>query len=139
MSGMNGIGVFIFQAALALFAFFVAGPCVLNAISTFGVQKRFAGEMIRLGVVKEQDVNNMQPKKQIAGVIVSAAVLAALITGVVKTAPMGFITGLVPLALSFVRYRNILRHNSLTVKRFCSTYKDCLDAKKYNEYVEKNF
>lgn len=135
----NGIGVFIFQAALALFAFFVAGPCVLNALSTFGVQKRFAEEMIDKGIVKAEDVRNMQPKKQVAGIIVSAAVLTALCIGIVRTAPMGCITGLVPLALSLFRYRNILQHNSLTVKRFRNTYKDCLDAKRYNEYVEKNF
>ncbi len=135
----GGIGVFIFQAALALFAFFVAGPCVLNAISTFGVQKRFAGEMVELGIVKAEDVKNMQPKKQIAGIIVSAAVLSALAIGIIKTSPMGLITGLAPFALSLFRYRSILGHNSLTVKRFLNTYKDCLDTKKYNEYVERNF
>ena len=34
----SSISIFIVQAALALFTFFVAAPCVLNAISTFTVQ-----------------------------------------------------------------------------------------------------
>ena len=58
----TGILVFIFQALLALFAFFVTAPMTLNAISLFGVQKEFAEEMIKLGVVKEKDVRNMQPQ-----------------------------------------------------------------------------
>ena len=42
----TGILVFIFQALLALFAFYVTAPMTLNAISLFGVQKEFAEEMI---------------------------------------------------------------------------------------------
>ena len=38
----SSISIFIVQAALALFTFFVAAPCVLNAISTFTVQARLA-------------------------------------------------------------------------------------------------
>ena len=52
MGNNVGIAIFIFQALLALFAFFVTAPMTLNAISLFGVQKRFAEEMIKLGVVK---------------------------------------------------------------------------------------
>lgn len=63
MGNTTGITIFIFQALLALFAFFVVAPMTLNAVSLFGVQKRFAQEMIKLGVVKEKDVSNMQPKK----------------------------------------------------------------------------
>lgn len=33
----SSISIFIVQAFLALFTFFVAAPCVLNAISTFTV------------------------------------------------------------------------------------------------------
>ena len=62
MGNNVGIAIFIFQALLALFAFFVTAPMTLNAISLFGVQKRFAEEMIKLGVVKEKDVKNMQTK-----------------------------------------------------------------------------
>ena len=38
----EGLMIFIFQAIIALFAFFVVAPCVLNAVSLFTVQKRFA-------------------------------------------------------------------------------------------------
>ena len=34
--------VFVYNAIIALFAFFVAAPMLLNAISLFTVQKRFA-------------------------------------------------------------------------------------------------
>ena len=45
----EGLMIFIFQAIIALFAFFVVAPCVLNAVSLFTVQKRFAKTMIDLG------------------------------------------------------------------------------------------
>ena len=35
----EGLMIFIFQAIIALFAFFVVAPCVLNAVSLFTVQK----------------------------------------------------------------------------------------------------
>ena len=44
----EGLMIFIFQAIIALFAFFVVAPCVLNAVSLFTVQKRFAKTMIDL-------------------------------------------------------------------------------------------
>ena len=47
----EGLMIFIFQAIIALFAFFVVAPCVLNAVSLFTVQKRFAKTMIDLGAV----------------------------------------------------------------------------------------
>ena len=140
---MGKIGPYLFQAVLALFAFFVVAPCILNSISTFGVQKRFAKEMIDKGVVKAEDVQQMQPKKQIAGVIISAVVLAALVVACIKAAPtwawVSYLCGGLPLILGALRYRRILELNSLTVKRFRNTYKDCMDAKKYNEYVASHF
>lgn len=136
---MEGIGVFVFQAALALFAFFVAAPCLLNAISTFGVQKRFAQDMVDRGVVKAEEVRDMQPKKQFAGILVSVIVLAALAYSCIRTAPMGYVCGGVPLIAGTVKYRKILKLNSLTVRRFRNTYKDCMDNDKYNAYVSENF
>lgn len=38
--------VFVYNAIIALFAFFVAAPMLLNAISLFTVQKRFAKVMV---------------------------------------------------------------------------------------------
>ena len=111
----------------------------LNAISLFGVQKRFAEEMIKLGVVKEKDVKNMQTKKQIVGVLISLVVIGALCYSCYRTAPMGYLCGGVPLMAGFWKYRNILEMNNLTVQRFKNTYTDCMNAKKYNEYVRTHF
>ena len=69
--------IFIFQAIIALFAFFVVAPCVLNAVSLFTVQKRFAKTMIDLGVVQADVVHKLHPKKEIAGVIISLVVATA--------------------------------------------------------------
>ena len=71
--------VFVYNAIIALFAFFVAAPMLLNAISLFTVQKRFAKVMVDEGVVKEETVRRLHPKKQVAGVLISLLVLAGLI------------------------------------------------------------
>ena len=110
----EGLMIFIFQAIIALFAFFVVAPCVLNAVSLFTVQKRFAKTMIDLGVVQADVVHKLHPKKEIAGVIIS-------------------------LVVGFLKYRQIVQFNSLTVKRFQNTYQGQMDVKKYNDYVNKTF
>ena len=71
--------VFVYNAIIALFAFFVAAPMLLNAISLFTVQKRFAKVMVDEGVVKEETVRRLHPKKQVAGVLISLLVLAGLV------------------------------------------------------------
>ena len=43
--------VFVYNAIIALFAFFVAAPMLLNAISLFTVQKRFAKVMVDEGYI----------------------------------------------------------------------------------------
>ena len=139
MGGMKEFGVFLWNAVITLFAFFAVAPIVLSAVSMFGVQKRFAEEMIKLGVVKEKDVKNMQTKKQIVGVLISLVVIGALCYSCYRTAPMGYLCGGVPLMAGFWKYRNILEMNNLTVQRFKNTYKDCMNAKKYNEYVRTHF
>ena len=77
---MGEMGLLLYYAIIALFAFFVAAPCVLNAVSLFGVQKRFAKAMIEEGIVPEAAVKKLHPKKQIAGVLIS---LCAGLLGVV--------------------------------------------------------
>ena len=83
----EGLMIFIFQAIIALFAFFVVAPCVLNAVSLFTVQKRFAKTMIDLGVVQADVVHKLHPKKEIAGVIISLVVVAAFGYGVWREGP----------------------------------------------------
>ena len=135
----SSISIFIVQAALALFTFFVAAPCVLNAISTFTVQARLAKTMVEEGVITEADRRLLQPKKQIAGVVISVIVVAALAYTCVKMLPYGPICALFGLVAGIMKYRKVLQFNSLTVQRFKTTYKDSYDAKKLNAYVDKMF
>ena len=128
----EGLMIFIFQAIIALFAFFVVAPCVLNAVSLFTVQKRFAKAMIDLGVVQADVVHKLHPKKEIAGVIISLVV-------VWRQAPISYLSGGLPLVVGFLKYRQIVQFNSLTVKRFQNTYQGQMDVKKYNDYVNKTF
>ena len=135
----EGLMIFIFQAIIALFAFFVVAPCVLNAVSLFTVQKRFAKTMIDLGVVKEDVVKKLHPRKEIAGVIISLVVVAAFGYGVWRQAPISYLSGGLPLVVGFLKYRSIVQYNSLTVKRFRNTYKEDMDVKKFNKFVETHF
>lgn len=136
---MEGASLFLFNAAIALYAFFVVSPVILNAISLFGVQKRFAQTMIDEGVVSQADVHQMQPKKQIAGVVISLLVLGLLVDFCNEMAPAGYLCGGLPLLVSFLKYRHILQFNNLTVNRFRNTYKHVMNTEKYNRYVEKHF
>ncbi len=128
-----------YYVGVTLFAFFVAAPCILSAISLFGVQKRFAKAMIAEGVVTEEDVKKLHPKKQIAGVVFSVVVLACLIGLCYKTAPVGYVCGILSFGGGVLKYRRVLEFNSITVQRFRNTYKHTMDHKKYNKYVEAHF
>lgn len=135
---MEGFSLFLVNAALTAFGFFVMAPILLNAVSTFGVQKQFAQAMVAEGIISEAEVKKMQPKKQIAGVIIAAVVLiAAAVTS--RQVSYGTLCLGFGFLLGLVKYRTILQFNSLTVKRFQNTYKDAYDAKKLNKYVEKMF
>ena len=123
----------------AFFAFFVVAPCILNVVSLFGVQKRFANVMVEEGIVTADIVKLLHPKKQIAGVLISVLVLAVLVGTCIKTAPMGFLCGGVALVAGFLKYRNITQYNSLTVKRFRNTYKDHINSAKFNKFVDTHF
>jgi hypothetical protein len=136
---MGDYGTLFFYVAIALFAFFVTAPCVLNAVSLFGVQKRFAKAMVEEGIVPQSAIDKLHPKKQIAGVLISTLVLGCLLWFCYRLQPWGFAVGIVPLMVGFWKYRKVLEYNSLTVKRFRNSYQNELDAKKFNRYVEKNF
>lgn len=135
----SSLTAFFVQAVIALFSFFVVAPCVLNCISTFTVQQRFAKVMVEEGVISEQDRKLLQPKKQLAGVIITALVVGALLGVAVKTAPMGILCGGVATAAGLLKYRQITQFNSLTAKRFSNTYKHVMNREKYNRYIDKMF
>ena len=136
---MGDLGILIIGVVDTFFAFFVVAPMMLQAASLFGVQKQFAKAMVQEGVVKQEDVDRIHPKKQIAGVVVSIIVIAALAYTCVKMLPYGPICALFGLVAGIMKYRKVLQFNSLTVQRFKTTYKDSYDAKKLNAYVDKMF
>lgn len=135
---MDNLGLLLLNAGLTAFGFFVAAPILLNTISTFGVQKRFAETMIAEGIIEEKHVRELQPKKQIAGVIISVIVLAAAYFTASRI-HFGLICLTFGFAVGLVRYRKILQFNSLTVKRFQNTYRDSYNAARLNKYVDKMF
>lgn len=136
---MGDISILIIGIIDTLFGFFVVAPCILNAVSLFGVQKQFAKAMVDEGVVKQEDVDRIHPKKQLAGIIVSVLVLEVLVYTCAKSAPWGYLCGGVAMVVGFLKYRNIVQYNSLTVKRFKNTYKEEMDVKKFNKFVETHF
>ena len=64
---------------------------------------------------------------------------AVLIWTCWKSAPMGYLCGGVALVAGFLKYRKIVQYNRLTVKRFRNSYKDQMDTKKFNKFVETHF
>lgn len=136
---MGDLSTLIVSVVETLFAFFVAAPCLLNAVSLFGVQKRFAKVMVEEGVVRQEAVDRIHPKKQTAGVIISLLVVGALVFTCTRNQPWGYICGGVGFAAGLMKYRAVVQYNSLTVKRFSNTYKDEMDAKKFNKFVDTHF
>ena len=139
MGNMGELGVLLIGVVDALFAFFVVAPIMLNTASLFGVQKRFAQAMVEEGVIDAETVKLLHPKKQIAGVLISVVLFAVLIWMCWKSAPMGYLCGGVALVAGFLKYRKIVQYNSLTVKTFRNTYKDHMDVKKFNKFVDTHF
>ena len=136
---LTNTAILILDAVVALFGFFVVAPMILNAVSQFGVQKRFAQTMIEEGIISREDVKLLLPKKQVAGVIISLIVTAVFVTVCVRTAPFGYLCGGVPLAAGFFKYRQVVQFNSMTVQRFQKTFADKYDSKKLNDYINKMF
>ncbi len=139
MGNMSDISVLMISMVQALFAFLVVAPCILNTASLFGVQKRFAKAMVEEGIIKEDIVKLLHPKKQIAGVVISVIVLSVLVYTCTRTAPMGYLCGGVALVAGILKYWKITQYNSLTVKRFRNTYKDHIDNTKFNKFVDSHF
>ena len=136
---MGDIGILIIGVVDTFFAFFVVAPMMLQAASLFGMQKQFAKAMVEEGVVTQETVDRIHPKKQIAGVVISLLVLAVLAFTCTKASPWGYICGGVGLVVGLLKYRTIVQYNSDTVKRFKNTYKDEMDVKQFNRFVETHF
>jgi len=129
----------VMDVVLALFAFFVVAPMLLNTVAQFGVQKRFAQTMVEEGVISADAVKMILPKKQIAGIIISAVVLGVLAVVAHRTAPYGYLCAGIPLLAGFAKYRVIVQFTSMTVQRFQAAFRDQFDAAKLNKYVDSHF
>lgn len=137
---MNGnMGQLLGDALLVVFTFFGVVPVLLNTVSQFTVLKRFSDEMVREGVIEEKKVRDIMPKKQIAGVLISALMLFVLFSTCLKTAPFGWVCAGIPFVLGLFKYRTIIEFNSFTVKRFQNTFKGEYDVRKLNKYIETHF
>lgn len=137
---MNGnMGQLIGDVLLVLFTFFGVVPVLLNTVSQFTVLKRFAEEMVREGVIEEQKVKDLLPKKQIAGVVISVLMLFVLLSACIKTAPFGWLCAGIPFVLGLFKYRNVIEFNSFTVKRFQNNFKGEYNEKKLKKYIETHF
>ncbi len=121
---MGDLGILIIGVVDTFFAFFVVAPMMLQAASLFGVQKQFAKAMVQEGVVKQEAVDRIHPKKQIAGVVISLLLLAVLAYTCTKSEPWGYICGGVGLVAGMLKYRALVQYNSETVKRFKNTGRD---------------
>ena len=137
---MNGsMGQLLGDALLVVYTFFGVVPMLLNTVSQFGVLKRFSDEMVREGIIKEETVKTLLPKKQIAGVVISALMLFVLFSVCLKTAPYGWLCAGIPFLLGLFKYRNIIQFNSLTVQRFQNNFKGEYDVKKMKNYIDTHF
>lgn len=139
MNNMTNTAILILDAVVALFAFFVVAPMIMNTVAQFGVHKRFAQTMIDEGIIPAEEVKMILPKKQIAGIVISLVVIGVLVAICIRTAPFGILCAGLPLLLGFFKYRQVVQFNSLTVQRFQKTFQDKYDAKKLNTYVDKMF
>ena len=136
---MGDWGLLLCNLLAALFAFFVAAPCIFNAISLFGVQKKFNQIMVDEGIIAEEEIQNLHPKKQTAGVIIAVVMLAILLFVCFRLQPWGFVVTVFPLLLGFWKFRRILQFNSLTARKFYSTYRDRMNEQKFDKYLKKTF
>lgn len=136
---MGDWGLLLYQLVIALFSFFVVAPCVLNAISLFGVQKKFNQTMVDKGIISADEIQKIHPKKQVASVIVAISVLGILFLFCWRLQVGAIIVAAIPLLLGFWKFRRVVEFNSLTARKFYSTYQKQLDEKKFDKYIKQNF
>ena len=113
---MGDFGILIIGVVDTFFAFFVVAPMMLQAASLFGVQKQFAKAMVQEGVVTQEAVDRIHPKKQIAGVVISLLLLAVLAYTCTKSEPWGYICGGVGLVAGMLT----VSYTHLTLPTICS-------------------
>ena len=135
---MGKFALLLLYTVAALFSFFVAAPCLLNTVSLFGVQKKFNQTMVDQGIISAEEIQKIHPKKQTASVIISVLILAILGWFCFRLQAAA-VMAVLPLILGFWKYRKVLQFNSLTARKFYTTYQKQLDEKKFDKYIKKNF
>ena len=136
---MGDIGQLLYQIVIALFAFFVAAPCFLNAISLFGVQKKFNQTMVDEGVIAAEEIDKIHPKKQTTSIVIAVVMLGILLWLCLRLKGAAVMIAILPLLLGFWKFRRVVSFNSLTARKFYSTYQGHLDEKKFDKYTKKHF
>jgi hypothetical protein len=136
---MGNIGQLLVQILIALFAFFVAAPCFLNAVSLFGVQKKFNQTMVDEGIIAAEEIEKIHPKKQVSSIVIAVLLMGILLWLCLRLKGMALIIAILPLLLGFWKFRGVVKFNSLTARKFYSTYQGHLDEKKFDKYIKKNF
>lgn len=132
----------LFDVVLTLFAFFVTGPMVLNAISQFTVQKKLMKRMIENGILPEDKVagaKDLYKSKKVAGVATSIVLLALVVVIAIKNAPWGYVCAAAGLALGIVKFRKACQYNSLATKNFKKSYRNFIDVKRFEKFEESEF
>ncbi len=135
----NSNAIFLLSAVIALVTFFMLSPILLMTIANFGVRKSFTETMVQEGIVSREVVKQRHPAQQGTSLIITLVLLVVLIAGAIKTAPWGYFCILLPLAGGAMRFRHLISFNNKTVEWFKRVYKDELDAKKFNRYVNEHF
>ena len=136
---MGDIGLLLSQILIALFAFFVVAPCLFNAISLFGVQKKFNQTMVDEGIITAEEIQKIHPKKQVASVIIAVLTLGLLLWFCLHLQGGAIVIAILPLLLGLWKFRKVVSFNSLTARKFYSTYQGRLDEKKFDKYIKKHF
>ena len=120
-------------------AFFILGPAIATCISQFTVQRKFNAIMIERGVVSEEEVKKIHPKKEAAGVVI-CLILTGVVTAICRKNDL-FTLIFTAIALGFGVFKNrkVLEFNSFTAQRFKAAYGRVMDVKKFNQYIDETF
>ena len=135
----SNTGSLIGNVLTVVVALFILGPAIATCISQFTVQKKFNDIMIEKGVVSAETVQKLHPKKQLAGVIICLVFLGVVSAICAKNGWFTSVITAVSLAFGVFKNRKVMEFNTFTAQRFKAAYKDSMDAKKFNKYIDETF
>lgn len=124
---------------IVLATFFLLCPVLSLTISLFTSQKKFADIMVEKGIVSAEDVKLLHPKKQIAGVLFSAILLAIIVSACVKTGWMTVLSVGIAFVFGMVKNRKVFPVSSFTADRFKTTYAGKYNEAKFKKYISETF